>query len=580
MADSASPGLGAPAMSENKGYAYTSEGMRGEADYSDTNVQVENVDEGDIIKTDGEYIYRLFGGDEIAIIRADDLALMSKIKVERDSYTDYKNSTEMYVEGDRLVVISGYNVYFDGSEQLAPQDYYDRMEQFWEDHDGEDTQSSLRVESRTSADVYDITDRAAPSPVNTLSQSGSYVSSRMVEGFIYIVTDEYIHNNISLTEPSTYIPTVRCGDASNLIAPEDIYVFDEAEQAAYTIVTAVDVLGGTQHTSAKAVLGRAGSIYADADSLLVAASHRRQNVEELSDDKGAYTLITEECDTKIVLFSFLGGEIEQKASGVIEGSLLNQFSMDEHDGFYRFVTTDSTGFTKIYTEGIDSYEYSDEQTNGLYILSDSLTIVGKIDKLAENERVYSVRFDGDIAYFVTFRQTDPLFTVDVSDPTAPKILSELKIPGFSEYLHKYSEGRLFGLGYDADEEGVTDGMKLSMFDVSDPTAVSEKTTLGLDAYWSEALHNHKAIVISPQRDIIALPLEDGYTIFGYSDEQGFYRRAEMKFEGSWGGDMRGLFIGEHFYVVDASRAAKYSMTDFAKLDEVVFNEDGEEYILY
>ena len=191
-----------------------------------------------------------------------------------------------------------------------------------------------------------------------------------------------------------------------------------------------------------------------------------------------------------------------------------------------------------------------------------------------------MRFDGDIAYFVTFRQTDPLFTVDVSDPTAPKILSELKIPGFSEYLHKYSEGRLFGLGYDADEEGVTDGMKLTMFDVSDPTAVSEKTTLKLDAYWSEALHNHKAIVISPQKDIIALPLEDGYTIFGYSDEQGFYRRAEMQFEGAWGGDMRGLFIGEHFYVVDASRAAKYSMTDFAKLDEVVFNEDGEEYILY
>ncbi|MBQ4312860.1 MAG: beta-propeller domain-containing protein, partial [Clostridia bacterium] len=131
MADSASPGLGAPAMSENKGYAYTSEGMRGEADYSDTNVQVENVDEGDIIKTDGEYIYRLFGGDEIAIIRADDLALMSKIEVERDDYTDYKNSTEMYVEGDRLVVISGYNVYFDGSEQIAPQDYYERMERFW-----------------------------------------------------------------------------------------------------------------------------------------------------------------------------------------------------------------------------------------------------------------------------------------------------------------------------------------------------------------------------------------------------------------------------------------------------------------
>ena len=208
--------------------------------------------------------------------------------------------------------------------------------------------------------------------------------------------------------------------------------------------------------------------------------------------------------------------------------------------------------------------------NALYVLDGELKTVGSIGDLAPGEQVQSVRFDGAVGYIVTFRQVDPLFAVDLSDPMKPTVKSALKIPGFSQYLHVWSDGRLFGLGMDADAEtGRTNGMKLSMFDTTDLLDVTEKHTLKLDSSWSNALYNHKAILLSAVRNIIAFPADSGYDIYSYSDAQGFRKLASIA-SLNWSGDSRGLYIGDFAYVVDASAISVLDMNSFKLLTQLSF----------
>ena len=174
-----------------------------------------------------------------------------------------------------------------------------------------------------------------------------------------------------------------------------------------------------------------------------------------------------------------------------------------------------------------------------------------------------------MAYFVTFRETDPLFAVDLSDPASPKVLSALKIPGFSEYLHFYGEGRLFGLGMAADEEtGWTECLKLSMFDTSDPTDVTEKTMLELREYmWSPALYDHHAALINIEKNIIAFPTDSSYLIYSYSDDSGFVKKGEVPFDG-WSDNTRGLYIGEYMYICSSYNVIVIDMADYSVINEI------------
>ncbi|MDR0357649.1 MAG: beta-propeller domain-containing protein, partial [Clostridiales Family XIII bacterium] len=218
------------------------------------------------------------------------------------------------------------------------------------------------------------------------------------------------------------------------------------------------------------------------------------------------------------------------------------------------------------------------QSSSLFTLNQDLEVIGEIRGIAPNERVYSCRFMEDIAYFVTFRQVDPLFSADLSDPAAPKLIGALKIPGFSEYLHPYAPGLLFGLGRDADEDtGVAGDIKLSMFDISNPADAKEKYKMilqGLRA--SEAESNHKAIVVNAGKRLIAFPSDRCYIVCGYDVETGFSRRATISlyednaayFNGYYyGGEgLRGLFIGNVFYAISPNSVNAYDMdNDFAKL---------------
>ena len=214
-----------------------------------------------------------------------------------------------------------------------------------------------------------------------------------------------------------------------------------------------------------------------------------------------------------------GRNIEYKTAGEVPGHVLNQFSMDEHDGYFRIATT--TGSWRI------------ETANHLYVLDSGLEVVGKVEDLAAGERIYSTRFMGDKGYMVTFRQVDPLFVIDLSSPTNPQVLGYLKVPGVSDYLHPYDDTHIIGIGRDATEEGRMLGMKLALFDVSDfsnPVEVS-KYIIGESGTSSEALYDHKAFLFDRDRGLLVIPVSlseeryiqswEGAYVFGIYTTSGF-----------------------------------------------------------
>ncbi|MDE7297297.1 MAG: beta-propeller domain-containing protein, partial [Lachnospiraceae bacterium] len=255
--------------------------------------------------------------------------------------------------------------------------------------------------------------------------------------------------------------------------------------------------------------------------------------------------------TRIIKLGYADGKLSVLAQGSVKGSIDSQFSMDERNGYLRLVTT-----VEHYGPAEDE-EYSWREykgrTNSLYVLDSELRTAGALENLAEDESIYSARFLGNIAYFVTYRNTDPLFSVDLTDPEHPRLLGALKLPGFSDYLQPYGDGMLLGIGYDTDEAGNATGcIKLTMFDITDPVNVVEKHTLILHEFsGSEACWNHKSVLASRERDLIGLPAEgydyfdDGerygsiytkaYLVYGYDGERGFYPRLQKEYVNRWTG---------------------------------------------
>jgi uncharacterized secreted protein with C-terminal beta-propeller domain len=223
-------------------------------------------------------------------------------------------------------------------------------------------------------------------------------------------------------------------------------------------------------------------------------------------------------------------------------------------------------------------------STGLYVLDMKLKIAGKVDNLAPGETVYSCRYIGDVAYFVTFRNIDPLFSVDLSDPGRPKVMGSLKIPGFSDYLHSYSDGLLFGLGSDADEyTGEVKSLKVSMFDNSDPYNVTEKDKLVIEGLsYTPAADDHKAVLVDERKGLMAFPADNKYVIIGYDADGGFRRIMNVSIDSSgYGvmpGGLRGIFIDDVFYVIAPDSIHTYDMADGFKAMDSVSLGSGAQYV--
>lgn len=450
-------------------------------EHSGTTVQVEGVDEADVVKTDGKYIYILSFYErrvKIVDVTGEKPRQLTSIKTE-----DIFNC-DMYLSGGRLILLGEGN-----SEK----------------------------QSTATAVIYDISDPNNPKELTRCKQSGNYLDSRLIDSRLYIITDFTINSDeITKGRAESYVPSVSCKDYNGAVAAESVHFYNNCNYPRYTVICGYDIKDGAL-SGTQSVLGGSYTVYANTENILTCG---------YPDSDGF---------TQVARFTLNGGKIELKATGSLEGSLLNQFSIDEYKGYFRFVLTD----------------YYKTETNSLVILDGDLKETGKTTDLAPGEKVYSVRFMGNTAYFVTFRQVDPLFSADVSDPYNPKIIGSLKIPGFSSYLFPYGD-KLLGIGQNADEQTGRSGlMKLSMFDISDPANVTESSKTDIPAKYSEALYSHKATLADYGKNIIGFPAygNSGLLYFVYSYEDGKFvqkLKTELNIENQQ--NCRGLYIGKVFYI--------------------------------
>ncbi len=551
----------APAMAEGAAAADNADAVvdaASEPDYSDTNVQVEGIDEGDLVKTDGEYIYILHDS-RLAVIRAAGTASEQLADMEvcasddsDDGYYIGEWANEMYLSGDRLAVL--YEHYEWG---------YDAATEAYTDISYEGVR------------IYDVSDPSAPRLVADVGQDGYLADSRMAGGVLYLVSSYYVYSGIDRDDPHTFVPCTYRGGAAELMPADCIYLPIEIDSTGYVVVQAIDVATG-ESLSALSVLGSGGYVYMNANSLyLGSTTYEAERGEPYTDGSYTVTEVHERRETNLIRFAVDGGSVTLAATGSVPGTPLSQYSFDEYGGYLRMVVTVYDSSYRTFEDeahGWTNYEWGESGTSAsLYVLDDSLQVVGSVTDLGEDERVYSVRFDGPVGYFVTFRETDPLFAVDLSDPSAPTVMSALKIPGFSEYLHVWSDGLLFGLGQQADAEtGLTEGLKLSMFDVSDPFQVTELYTQTLEFDTSTAEYDAHAICIDPEKNLIGFAAADYNSDHGefyvlYQYDGGAFTEIARCALNDWIYNVRGLYIGTAFYIVSDSELIVLSLETGAEL---------------
>ncbi|NBH97368.1 hypothetical protein D7Y41_08655 [Anaerotruncus sp. 1XD22-93] len=476
-------------------------------DYSQTNLQEVGVDEGDIVKTDGNYIYALYGST-VRIIKAEgeNLEKISEISLpEKDEEVH-----EMYLDGNVLNLIATGN---EASMDEQEEDVY-----------------FVDRKSYTRVYTYDIHEKETPKLSGYTEQEGYYKTSRKNGDMLYVFT-EYTPIIKDTQESSTIMPRVSGG----VMPLEDIYLPEYADQAGYLVIASVDVKQPEKVVDHKAIVSAADRFYVSTENIYGISSHYENGRDY----------------TQILKFSYRDGKIKPAAAGDIRGYLNDTFSMNEHEGYLRVVATDWN---------------NDEELTNLYVLDENLDVYGKIENLAPGESIRSARFLGDIGFFVTFRDMDPLFSVDLSNPGEPKILGELKITGFSAYLHFYGENKLLGIGNEVDPEtGEYKGIKVSMFDISDPSDVKEIDKYVLkDQYHCPGIYNYKAIMINPEKNIFGFECEENYLVFSYDGEKGFVNeflyelKDKEEFE-VYGNGTRGLYIGQTFYLSGSNGIEAFDM---------------------
>lgn len=458
----------------------TSTGKGG--NFGKTNEQVNGVNEADIIKNDGKYIYYVANSyvnyneaSNIHIASVNEDGKLKKITKIGINIRDIKdlfnfNISEIYLNNNKLIVISNYST----SDR---KDYY--ANQF------------------THATCYDISDIKKPVELWNISQDGSYISSRLIDDNLIILSRHFVNlSNSKEVIKEKCIPSYSVnGKEKQRVSCDCIHIMEELYDSCYLVASAMNI-NNEESYETTAVLGGGSNVYCTTNSLYVTSTRYTSN--SISNE---VFNIPDDVKTEIFKFNINNGKIEYACKNAVKGNALNQFSIDEYKGYLRIATTTGTWGSSL--------------RNHLFILDNKLEPVGKVSDFAKGETIKSVRFTGDTGYVVTFEQTDPLFVIDLSDPAKPEIVGELKIPGFSTYLHPVDDGLVLGVGEDGNESGTNGGLKLSLFDVSDPQKPTEadKITVNLPEghyAWlqSEAYYTHKAVCWDSENKTMYVP----YTI--------------------------------------------------------------------
>ena len=456
--------------------------------FGTTNTQEENIDEGDIIKTDGKNIYLADRENKCVYIVKADSGKMQKIS--EISFSGNVHIQEMYLTGNRLAVI--YSEY-DYSKQ--PTSYNDTVTYDAVFRGG---CCASWVCSDTKIGFYDVSNPENATLISNFSQSGDFTSSRLRDGKIYLVSS-YAVDLFARDYKDTCIPeTAKNGD-KELIPASKITLVNGTDTPAYAVISTFDVQKA-EKTDSSAIFGNPTNVYVTADSFYIA--------EEKYD--------SEKCNShlNILKFAFTENGVNYLASAKADGRLNDNLSMSEYGGFFRIATTCTE--TEQKGSGKDAIMTYLGETNKLYIFDSEMNQTGIIDGFAKDEQIRSARYIGNYAYVVTFRQTDPLFVINLSDPKNPKIEGEIKLPGFSSYLHPMGSGMLVGIGYDGDEKGTNGNMKVSLFSVADPKNPKELSTsiigTGETCCWSDVSHSYKAFVNLPNGEF-AIPISDSNVMY-------------------------------------------------------------------
>lgn len=459
------------AVSFDTGMSTGSASSQNAPDFSETNLQELGVDEGDIVKTDGTWIYILKEDLSFSILRANDgaPALASTTKLDLSGLSR-PSIRAMYLDGDTLCVLA------DGVQTALQQD-------------GDTYQTMTNY--TTVLTTWDVTDRSQPVLISTLNQEGRCADSRKVGPYLYLFTD-YTPCLADTYDESTIVPRIN----GELVPADRFYLPEQPATDRYLVISSVDLTAPSAVLDRKVLVSGASDFYVSQEAIYITNQ----------------TYFDQETITEITKFHYEDGRILGVAASSVKGYLNNSFSLNEYEGNLRVVST--------------YYDEEWNEWNALYILDENLVQLSCIEDLAKGETIRSARFLGDTGYFVTFRQTDPLFSVDLSDPSNPQIRGELKISGFSSYLHFYGENRLLGIGYEADEAtGQTTGLKLSMFDISDPSNVTEQSRVVIPGItWCPSIEDYKSILVDPEKNLIGFYCDKRYFVYSYDETAGFTRQ--------------------------------------------------------
>ena len=617
MESAVSDGVPSPTVASS-----SKEGSGG-SDYSTTNVQVANVDEPDYIKNDSKYVY-IVSRNTLTIIDAypaEDAKIILKIALDIES----QYIQNMFLNEDRLVIF--YNGQSD--DEIIPQfDFIPRRS----------------YSSVTHALIVDVSDKENPAILKDYSIDGHFSDARMIGNYAYFVTNNYINHQYPR------LPVI-LEDSIKIMTPDAFYFDNIEEFSNFNTLTAIDIFGDTIN-SETFLMGHTGAFYVSEDNFYLTYQQYMPNsfyenssqnrffdvivpllpneiqneikliqndsslnsstqwmriselmqksynemdknekeklFEKIKNALNEYDVKIQEDTRKTIIHKISIDEekIKYVAKGEISGRLLNQFSMDQSGDRFRVATT-----TEIYTQ----YEGT-IRSNSVYVLDEKLDIVGQLEEIAPEESIFSARFMGDRLYLVTFQQIDPFFVIDLSTDT-PKILGELKIPGFSNYLHPFDEEHIIGVGRDTKEidNGRVQqlGIKISLFNVSDVNnpKVAGDIIIGDSSTHSEALYNHKAFFFDKTRNVISIPISgdvkglknisskmfapdynrwSGFYVFDVDKSNGFETKGTITHSDS---DSRyyGMNNARTFYIDDVLYTASQGylkMNSFENLDEI------------
>ena len=575
--------------------------------HSDTNIQVAGVDESDSVKVaDDGYIYQIHN-NQIRVIKGFPIVELSETATIKFADENFY-PTGIYVQNGKLVVL-GSTWKMLNTPQVQPV-VSSKMAMpiggiWWGGY--------IPQTSQTRAFIFDMSDHANPKSVRDVAIDGDYLDSRRIGDVLYFVARTYPRyymmgsnvKNAFLMKTTEMLPTIidtkKGKTATRTMSVTDLSYLPDFVEPDYVVVATLNLQNPDKALTTKAYLGAGELVYSSLNNLYLSAS--KYNFDNSTADAIPQDIVS----TQIYKFNIDKGAVNFAAVGQVPGTALNRFSMDEHGDYFRIATT-----TQNWANGTNT------STNALFVLDKTMQTVGELEDLAKGERIYSTRFMGNRCYIVTFKQVDPLFAIDLSVPEKPFVAGELKIPGYSEYLHPYDENHLIGFGHDATtynyghgDVSIPLGLKMALFDVSDMNSPQElysvkigdkgtNTPLTYDAkslYWDAEkklfgfpvdLHELPKGSDSANPSVYGNSVWQGAYIYEVTPEKGFNMKAKLsqipadvspvKYEyGSyWDFDATNLFVDRilrienNLYTLSNNQLNIYDLENFNKIQSLAF----------